>query len=199
MEPKKPAVSTPVKPPIAVAPVTPLGVVAWPTYPRKPLPDVVFLDKAYVAGIKGNGGKWLMAPGQWHTGIDLNGPKGGNTDLGQPIYAAAAGVVTFAGQGDGTSWGNLVTIWHGTVGTRYGHLQRVMVTKGQSVRAGQQIGTMGRGYNNRWYAHLHFDVFKKTLPTASYWPGSNLAKTKEYFVDPWAWLKANRAVDLGEA
>src|SRR5687767_13264625 len=46
-----------------------------------------------------------------HTGEDWNGKGGGNTDLGQPFYAAASGTVLAAAD-YGSPWGNVVLIEH---------------------------------------------------------------------------------------
>src|SRR6476661_1047617 len=44
-----------------------------------------------------------------HLGEDWNGVGGGDTDLGDPIYSAADGIVTFA-QDYRLGWGNVVII-----------------------------------------------------------------------------------------
>jgi murein DD-endopeptidase MepM/ murein hydrolase activator NlpD len=144
----------------------------YPFNPIKQRPDVKFCDPAYYAGIKGNGGKWLVPPGYWHTGCDFNGPFGGNSDKGYPVVAVAAGVVDFAGLASGTSWGNLVTIWHDgvNIGSRSAHLDRVLVSKGQRVTAGQVIGTVGQGFHGRYLAHLHFDIYVNRSMDAGWWP-----------------------------
>lgn len=90
-----------------------------------------------------------------HDGTDISsGP--GNTDIGQPVYAASAGTVTVSGE----SWAgdNLVTIDHGNgLQTRYGHMSAATVATGDTVTAGQQIGKVGNeGLSGG--AHLHFMV-----------------------------------------
>ncbi len=85
-----------------------------------------------------------------HGGIDIGG--------GGPIVAAKSGTVTIAGWH--YQYGNYVKISHGGgVDTLYAHLQSDMrVSPGQSVSAGQRIGTMGTtGYSTG--VHLHFEVF----------------------------------------
>lgn len=101
-----------------------------------------------------------------HFGEDWNGRGGGNTDLGDPIYAVANGVVVWA-YDVRAGWGNVVIIRHayrdpstGQVrhcDSLYGHLRRMDVKVGDEVKRGEVIGTMG---NNRgmYAAHLHFEI-----------------------------------------
>ncbi|NJL58036.1 M23 family metallopeptidase, partial [bacterium] len=85
-----------------------------------------------------------------HPGIDLAGTPG------TPIYAANGGLVIFAGR-NSFGYGNLVVLIHGPFMTVYGHLQDVLVSCGQSVGTGQQIGTMGSTGNSTG-PHLHFEI-----------------------------------------
>jgi murein DD-endopeptidase MepM/ murein hydrolase activator NlpD len=76
--------------------------------------------------------------------------------MGTPIYAADAGVVEVCGWG--TGYGNQIVIDHGGgKKTRYGHLSKVYVKKGDKVSKGQNIGAMG---STGWSTgpHLHFEV-----------------------------------------
>ena len=119
---------------------------------------------------------YYKARGFWkhaHVGEDWNGTSGGNTDLGDPIYAMGNGVVTFS-RDCGGGWGNVVIIRHAfrdldgeirMVDSQYAHLQKRMVQTYQVVSRGQQIGTMGRGAkqpNGRYLylSHLHFEIRK---------------------------------------
>ena len=86
-----------------------------------------------------------------HAGIDLAGP------VGTPIYATADGVVSDAGYNSG-GYGNLVKIDHGRgIETRYGHLSSIMVSPGQRITRGQQIGRMGSTGRSTG-SHLHYEV-----------------------------------------
>ena len=101
-----------------------------------------------------------------HFGEDWNGKRGGDTDLHDPIYACGDGVVTFSADVR-AGWGRVVLIRHayrdpGTgkvkyVDSQYAHLRTILVKKGDVVKRGQKIGTMG---NNRgmYAAHLHFEI-----------------------------------------
>ena len=86
----------------------------------------------------------------FHTGVDL---ASANTR----VSAAAAGVVAVVGAGT-TGYGNYVIIVHsdGFV-TLYGHLAQMMVTAGQQVQQGQQIGVEGSTGASTG-VHLHFEV-----------------------------------------
>lgn len=101
-----------------------------------------------------------------HFGEDWNGKSGGDTDLHDPIYAIANGVVTFA-YDIKKGWGRVIIIRHayrdpksGKVhycDSLYGHNRTMLVKVGQKVKRGQKIATMG---NNRgmYSAHLHFEI-----------------------------------------
>ena len=76
--------------------------------------------------------------------------------IGTPIYAADAGVIEYAGWGRG--YGNQIVINHGGgKKTRYAHLSKFYVKKGDPVSKGQTIGAMG---STGWSTgpHLHFEV-----------------------------------------
>ena len=85
-----------------------------------------------------------------HTGVDLA------ADIGEPVHAAGAGTVVYAGWND-TGYGNVVVIAHGPVFTLYGHMSAINVRCGQQVSAGQVIGAVGNTGNSSG-PHLHFEV-----------------------------------------
>ena len=74
---------------------------------------------------------------------------------GHPVYAAGDGKVTAAGYSKAN--GNYVFVQHGqTYTTKYLHLNRKKVRKGQTVRQRQLIGTVGStGYATG--PHLHYE------------------------------------------
>lgn len=85
-----------------------------------------------------------------HAGVDMAGSHG------EPIEAAAAGIVTKAGWLGG--YGNLIEIDHGRgFATRYGHLSRIQVKVGDRVVVGDQIGRMGSTGRSTG-THLHFEI-----------------------------------------
>jgi murein DD-endopeptidase MepM/ murein hydrolase activator NlpD len=85
-----------------------------------------------------------------HLGIDID------ANTGDPVTAAAEGVVSFSGVRNG--YGNVVEIDHGNgYKTLYAHNSMNLVRAGDIVRAGQQIakvGSTGRSTGS----HLHFEV-----------------------------------------
>lgn len=88
-----------------------------------------------------------------HDALDIAG-----TGYGSPIYSANNGVVVDAGY-TGIN-GNYVVINHNNgYYTYYGHMSRILVSKGQTVERGQQIGKVG---STGWATgpHVHFSVYK---------------------------------------
>ncbi len=72
------------------------------------------------------------------------------------VVAAGDGVVVEARRRGG--YGRLVIIDHGNgLTTRYAHLRRIRVRKGQKVSAGNLVGIMGRS-GRATGVHLHFEV-----------------------------------------
>ena len=102
----------------------------------------------------------------YHPGEDWDGLKGGNTDLGDPVYAIGHGYVTFARDAR-MGWGNVVLIRHifmengqlRTVDSMYAHMDRILVREGQQITRGQQVGTIGTNHG-MYVAHLHFEIRK---------------------------------------
>ena len=88
----------------------------------------------------------------WHTGVDFAGRKGSD------IVAVNRGIVVFAGRRAG--YGNLVELAHldGHV-TRYGHQAEIAVRRGDIVRQGQVIGSMGDTGRSTG-PHVHFEVLR---------------------------------------
>jgi murein DD-endopeptidase MepM/ murein hydrolase activator NlpD len=90
----------------------------------------------------------------FHLGLDIANVQG------TPILAAAAGTGIFAGWSD-AGYGTMVEIDHGNgLVTLYGHMVATpLVTVGQHVTGGQQIGNMGSTGNSTGN-HTHFAVMK---------------------------------------
>lgn len=85
-----------------------------------------------------------------HYGLDIA------NKIGTPIYAADAGTIEYVGWGKG--YGNQIVINHGGgKKTRYAHLSKTYISKGDKVAKGQSIAAMGStGWSTG--SHLHFEV-----------------------------------------
>ena len=99
--------------------------------------------------------------GGHHTGDDLNGIGGMNTDLGDPVFCTADGLVVYAGE-PSPGWGKLVVIAHQAADGRplqsiYAHLHRIDVALGALVPRGGKVGIVGTA-NGYYPAHLHFEI-----------------------------------------
>jgi murein DD-endopeptidase MepM/ murein hydrolase activator NlpD len=116
------------------------------------------------------------ATGSWasyHTGVDFRAP------YGEPVHAAAAGTVVFAGN-SGDWAGNHVAVQHPDgVTTMYSHLSWIGATVGQQVAAGQVLGRVGQT-GRAFGPHLHFEVYP---------PGVRFGDVYRA-VDPLPWLAA---------
>ena len=78
-------------------------------------------------------------------------------DVGDPVVAAAAGVVTTAVPNGTRGYGRYVVVDHGNgESTLYGHLQTVNVGIGQTVDQGSLVGLLG-DTGNATGPHLHFE------------------------------------------
>ena len=85
--------------------------------------------------------------------IDWNRPD----DVGDPVVAAAAGVVTTAVPNGTRGYGRYVVVDHGNgESTLYAHLQTVNVGVGQTVDQGSLLGLLG-DTGNATGPHLHFE------------------------------------------
>ena len=91
-----------------------------------------------------------------HKGIDIAGKRG------DPVTSAAAGKVVYAGAGV-TGYGSLIIVKHNdTYLSAYGHNERLLVSEGSVVNAGQQIATMGSSGTNS--VKLHFELRRQGKP-----------------------------------
>lgn len=92
----------------------------------------------------------------FHTGLDLSAP------YMSPIYATAAGIVTYAGYRSG--YGRVVEIDHGNaISTVYGHMHHYMVSVGQRVSEHAQIGSLGSTGRSSG-PHVHYEILVNGEP-----------------------------------
>lgn len=138
-----------------------------------------------------------------HLGEDWNGDGGGDTDLGDPIFAIGNGVVVLA-RDVRVGWGNVVILRHSfrepaegdlvkTIDSLYGHLDAILVQEGQQVGRGQQIATMGTAHG-LYDAHLHFEI-RKNLSVGMY--RSAFARDFSTYHDPTQFLQGHRVLHGG--
>jgi len=130
----------------------------WNSYAGKPGPEAI-------CGVNGNGNYlaydfvspnphsyWVRGFSWYHDGVDLSGP------MGNPIDAAQAGQVIWAGYDATNGFGWSIVINHcNHVSTLYGHMLKILVKAGDNVEAGQEIGLEG---STGWSTgpHLHISV-----------------------------------------
>lgn len=87
-----------------------------------------------------------------HKGVDIRAA------LGSPVKAMARGEVEFAGLRGG--FGNCIMLKHGNgFETLYGHLSKILVSVGEKIEIGQQIGNVGSTGRSTG-PHLHYEVHK---------------------------------------
>ncbi len=108
--------------------------------------------------------------GGQHLAADLNGIGGENSDLGEPVRAAARGLVVYSGE-PSPSWGNVVVLAHRLPGsnrivqTLYAHLDSRRVRTGELVGRGTRLGTIGTA-NGHYLAHLHLEAIESRCTEA---------------------------------
>ena len=91
-----------------------------------------------------------------HEGLDIANSRW------TPIFATADGIVTSCANGG--NYGNLVVLDHGNgYLTKYGHLTKIMVEKGQLVKRYGLVGYMG-DTGRATGTHLHYEVHRDGTP-----------------------------------
>ena len=135
-------------------------------------------------------------------GEDWDGIGGGDTDFNDPIYSIGDGIVVFA-RDVHLGWGNVVIVRHayresGTVkhiDSLYGHLNSILVRRGQRVARGQQVGTMGTAHG-QYDAHLHLELRKNLEIGMS---KSKFQKNFSNYYDPSQFIATHRHLSGGGA
>ena len=138
-KPQKAEIETMVERAAAAPDATGVGRLRWPVHGK------------VVAGYGSQSG------GKHNDGIDIAVPEG------TPVKAAENGVVIYAGDGL-KDFGNTVLVRHenGLV-TVYGHNSKITVSRGTTVRRGQEIARSGLS-GNAGSPKLHFEVRKDSAP-----------------------------------
>jgi|SRR5699024_5602900 len=107
----------------------------------------------------------ILKIGRMHNGIDFS------ANIGANIYATADGVVTTATMQRG--YGRIVIIDHGFgFETRYAHMNKINVRKGQKVTRGHVIGEVGNSGLSTG-PHVHYEIRKngETVNPINYFHG----------------------------
>jgi murein DD-endopeptidase MepM/ murein hydrolase activator NlpD len=106
----------------------------------------------------------------FHSGVDLSAP------YRSPVLSTAPGTVIFTGVKD--DYGRVVEIEHAHgIVTRYAHLHRILVARGQKVRVHQEIAELGSTGRSTG-PHVHYEVLVDGSP-----------------VDPAKFLEAGKGVE----
>lgn len=94
-----------------------------------------------------------------HNGVDFG------CDRGTPVYATGDAVVEIAAAtGDNGGFGHQILLDHAFgYKTRYAHLDKVLVRRGERVVRGQKIGETGNTGRST-APHLHYEVIHKGIP-----------------------------------
>lgn len=139
-----------------------------------------------------------------HPAEDWNGVGGGNTDLGQKVYAIGKGIVVEANDFGG-NWGNVIVIEHDyyengkikKIQSLYAHLDTMYVKQGQIVSRRHNIGTIGNNYD-MFPAHLHLEIRKETMfeYDVTYWPDSDIKWIERNYEFPTQFIKKHRSIQL---
>lgn len=109
--------------------------------------------------------------GVFHKGLDIAAP------IGRSVLACSDGVVLFTGVKENfDKYGRIVLLDHGKgVYTQYAHLDRILVKKGQRVKRGQKIASVGNtGYTTGPHLHLEVRVRNQMYNPLAYFTPSDL-------------------------
>ena len=141
------------------------AVISMP-YDGPPLPETATKDKYSLSAVGVTETVtpvlgWITSPFGWrehpvdggekfHNGVDLG------VNLGTDVLAFAAGTVEFIG--NSPIYGLYVQLRHaGGLSTFYAHCSQLLVSKGQTVQAGERIALSGES-GNATGPHLHFEM-----------------------------------------
>lgn len=146
-------------PPAAPATPSPPVATAPPSTPPASAPPGAALPAGTPRWQWPSGGQIIgryLAGDPTRQGINLAG------SAGDPVRAAADGVVVYSGSGL-IGYGELIIVKHNdTWLSAYGHNRKRLVGEGEAVRGGQQIAELGRTGTSR--DMLHFEVRKNGKP-----------------------------------
>lgn len=117
---------------------------------KSQLPTTLPVETAWLASSFGWRADPFTGESALHEGVDFP------AEVGTPIKAAAAGVVTNIEKHP--TYGNLIEVDHGNeLSTRYAHCSKILVRPGALVKRGQTIAEVGNTGRSTG-PHLHFEV-----------------------------------------
>ena len=119
----------------------------------------VLSNSSYLWPVKGSilSKYGLLAKGLRNDGINISANKG------DPVFAAESGKIVYAGN-EIQAFGNLILIKHfDNNTTAYAHLEKINVKKGQSVKKGEIIASLGNS-GKVSLPQLHFEVRNSNGP-----------------------------------
>ncbi len=126
---------------------------ALPIQLDKPVPEPSYSTATWLWPASG---KVVTAFSSVNKGINISG------QLGEPIKAAAAGKVVYAGAGL-RGYGNLIILKHNSLYlSAYAYNRKLVVKEGDWVKKGQKIAEMGNSDSNK--PLLHFEIRKAGKP-----------------------------------
>ena len=142
----------------AVAATPPAAVVVRPDVPKTndKQAETAVVNEDTPSFIWPSEGKVVSSFEEGKKGIDIAGK------IGQPVLAAAAGKVMYAGSGI-RGYGNLVIVKHNnSLLSAYAHNKVIVVKEGQQVGKGEKIAEMGNSGTDA--VKLHFEIRQQSKP-----------------------------------
>ncbi|WP_340156011.1 M23 family metallopeptidase [uncultured Winogradskyella sp.] len=125
-----------------------------------------------------------------HLGDDWNGVGGGDSDLGDPIYAIANGYISEVKDYEG-GWGNVIRIVHlhnnQLYESLYAHCDSILVNSNRFIKKGEQVATIGN-CNGAYFAHLHLEIRNEVDLDI----GGGYSEDTTGYLDPTDFIKKNR-------
>jgi murein DD-endopeptidase MepM/ murein hydrolase activator NlpD len=120
------------------------------------IPMIRPVDMGYITSSYGKRKDPITKRWAMHHGVDYAGYKR------MAIRATAPGTVVFVGRNG--PYGRMIEIDHGYgIKTRYGHLNKILVKRGQEVKFRQKIGLMGSSGRSTG-PHVHYEIRYKDKP-----------------------------------
>lgn len=123
--------------------------------------------------------------GQYHPGLDINGPGAGDADCGLTFRSVARGCVTDSSP---ANWGS-ATIQHSyntrTWTSQYGHAATISYSSGSAITKGASLGTVGKVGTGS--CHLHHELREPDHPAptnADYYSSLSQGNVGDWYQNP---------------